>query len=175
VSLAVAERRRELVERLVILDEGPSEEFGEVPLMTRIGFIPVIGELLHRLAFDAAIRDGYKDAFAPDFDLSGEVGDIVVRGFRAMTFPSYKRGWKQEQAYLAERRLDERLRELGIPALAIFGEHDRFFHARESAEAFAAVPGVRAEVLPGVGHSPNVERPDEVARLVRELAPARAA
>ena len=94
----------------------------------------------------------------------------MVRGFRAMTFPSYKRSWKQEQAYLAEQPLDERLRALGIPAIAIFGEHDRFFHARESAAAFAAVPAVRGGVLPGVGHSPNIERPEEVAQLVRELA-----
>ena len=176
VSVAVAERRRELVERLVILDEGPNgDEFGEEPLMTRVGFAPVLGELLHRLAFDAAIRDGYKDAFGPGFDLSGEVGDTVVRGFKAMTFPSYKRSWRQEQAYLAERRLDERVRDLGIPALAAFGEEDSFFHARECADAFAAVPGVRVELLPGVGHSPNIERPEEVARLVRELAAVTAA
>jgi pimeloyl-ACP methyl ester carboxylesterase len=174
VSVAVAECRRELVERLAILDEGPNGDFGEEPLMTRLGFVPVLGELLHRLAFDSAIRDGYKDAFGPGFDLSGEIGDMVVRGYRAMTFPSYKRSWKQEQAYLAERRLDERVRALGIPALAVFGEEDRFFHARESADAFAAA-GARAEVLAGVGHSPNLERPDEVARLVRELAPVTAA
>lgn len=174
VSIALAEWRPELVERLVALDEGPGPEFATDPLMTRLGFVPVLGELMHRLSFDAAIRDGYSDAFAEGFDLSGEVGDQVVRGYRAMTFTAYKRCWAGEQRYLAARRLDERLRTLGLPALVVFGEEDRFFRARESAEAYRAVPGVDAQVLEGVGHSPNVERPAEVARLVQELrAPAR--
>jgi pimeloyl-ACP methyl ester carboxylesterase len=175
VSIAVAEHRRELVERVVILDEGPSPETATDPLMTRLGFVPVLGELMHRLSFDAAIRDGYSDAFAKGFDLSGEVGEQVVRDYRAMTFTSYKRCWRGEQRYLGAEDLDERLRRLGLPALAIFGDEDRFFRARASAEAYRRVPGLRAEVLAGVGHSPNVERPEEVARLVRELAAVAAA
>ncbi len=86
VSVAVAERRRELVARLVILDEGPNLETATDPLMTRLGFLPVLGELMHRLAFDSAIRDGYGDAFAEGFDLSGPMGEQVVRDYRAMTF-----------------------------------------------------------------------------------------
>lgn len=53
----------------------------------------------------------------------------------------------------------------------MFGEEDRFFRARESAEAFRRT-GIPVEVLPGVGHSPNVERPEELAALVA-AAPAR--
>jgi pimeloyl-ACP methyl ester carboxylesterase len=171
VSIAVAERRRELVERLVVLDEGPGPDFATDPLMTRLGFVPVLGELLHRLAFDAAIRDGYSDAFGEGFDLSGDMGDQVVRDYRAMTYASYKRCWRGEQRYLAERRLDDRLGALGLPALVVLGENDRFFRARESVEAYRAA-GIRAELLPGMSHSPNVEAPAEIARLVREHAAA---
>jgi pimeloyl-ACP methyl ester carboxylesterase len=173
VSIAVAEHRRELVERVVVLDEGPAPEFATDPLMTQLGFVPVLGELLHRLAFDAAIRDGYSDAFAEGFDLSGATGDQVVRDYRAMTYASYKGCWRGEQRYLAARRLDERLRALELPAVVAFGEHDRFFRARESVEAYGPVaPG---HVLPGCGHSPNVEAPEEIARLVREHAAIAAA
>jgi pimeloyl-ACP methyl ester carboxylesterase len=166
VTIAVAERRRELVERMVVLDEGPAPEFSTDPLMTRLGFVPVLGELLHRLAFDSAIRDGYSDAFGEGFDLSGDIGDQVVRDYRAMTYPSYKRCWRGEQAYIAGERLDERLRRLGVPTLVVFGAEDRFFAARESADAYRGVAAV--EVLDGVGHSPIVERPEAVARMVRE-------
>ena len=172
VSVAVAEADRALVDRLVILDEGPDNGFGDQPLMTRAGFVPVLGELMHRLSFDAAIRDGYGDAFGEGFDLSGEFGDQVVRDYHAMTFASYKGSWDGEESYLAATRLDERLRRLDIPALIVFGEHDRFFHAAPSAEVFAQVPGVRVEVIPGVGHSPAVESPQTVARFVREFAAA---
>ena len=171
VSVAVAERERGLVDRLVVLDEGPDNGFGDQPLMTRIGFVPVLGELLHRLAFDAAIRDGFRDAFADGFDLAAgfDDPDQVVHDYRAMTFPSYSGSWDGEGRYLAATRLDERLRRLDLDSLVIFGEEDAFFRARESADAFARVPRTRVEVLPGVGHSPNVERPGEVERLVREF------
>jgi pimeloyl-ACP methyl ester carboxylesterase len=172
VSVALAERDPELVDRLVILDEGPSNEFGDQALMTKMGFWPVVGEFMHRIAFPAAIRDGYGDAFAEGFDIASgfDDPDQVVHDYRAMTYGSYKGSWDGEEGYLAARRLDHRLRDLGIPALVVFGEHDSFFRARESAGAFRQVPGVRVEVLEGAGHSPNVERPEEVARLVREFA-----
>ena len=169
VSIAVAEHRRELVERLVLLDEGPGPDFATDPLMTRLGLVPVLGELMHRLSFDAAIRDGYSDAFAEGFDLSGDVGEQVVRDYRAMTFTSYKRCWLGEKGYLAAERLDERLRRLELPAAVAFGEEDRFFRVGDSADAYRELPGARVEVLAGVGHSPNIERPAEVARLVQEL------
>jgi pimeloyl-ACP methyl ester carboxylesterase len=170
VSVAVAEHDRGLVRRLAILDEGPDNGFGDAPLMTRLGFMPVIGELLYRLSFDAAIRDGYRDAFAKGFDLAAGFGeqDQVVRDFRAMTFRSYKDSWDAEERFLAATRLDERVRRLGLPALVVFGDQDAFFRAAESAEAFRRVPGARVEILSGVGHSPNVECPADIARLVRE-------
>jgi pimeloyl-ACP methyl ester carboxylesterase len=170
VSVAVAERERSLAAGLVVLDEGPDNGFGDQPLMTRIGFVPVLGELLHRLAFDAAIRDGYRDAFAEGFDLAAAFDDPdrVVRDFRAMTYPSYSGCWDGEERFLGATPLDERLRRLGAEALVVFGEEDRYFRAADSAAAFRRVPGTRVEVLPGVGHSPPVERPEEVARLVRE-------
>jgi pimeloyl-ACP methyl ester carboxylesterase len=174
VSVAVAERFPSLVARLVVLDEGPDNSYGDLSLITRLGFMPVVGELVHRVSFDAAIRDGYGDAFGEGFDLSGELGDQVVRDFRAMTFPSYKCSWDAEERFLSGTHLDERLRRLGLPALLVFGEQDKFFDAERSAAAFRAVPGLRVEVLPGVGHSPNLELPEEVARLVREHVAAAA-
>ena len=172
LSVAVAERRRSLVERIVLMDDGPDNGFGDQPLMTTIGFVPVVGELLRRLAFDSAIRDGFRDAFADGFDMAGgfDDPDQVVHDYRAMTFSSYKGSWDGEEAYMDALGLDERLRRLGMPALVIFGAEDRFFRAEEAAAAYRRVPGVRVEVLAGVGHSPNVERPEEVARLVREAA-----
>jgi pimeloyl-ACP methyl ester carboxylesterase len=178
VSVAVAERGGSLVERLVNLDEGPNDDdFGQVPLLARIGLYPVIGELFHRVAIDSLVRDGYSDAFGDDFDMAGGFHDPdqVVHDYRAMTFTSYRECWNGELAFLNSRRLDERLRDVGVPALVVFGDQDRFFLGRESADAFRQVPNARVELLAGVGHSPNVECPDEVARLVREFAATAAA
>jgi pimeloyl-ACP methyl ester carboxylesterase len=172
VAVALAERAPELVPRLAILDEGPDNSFGSFPLLARLGLAPVLGELLHRLVSDGMVRDGYDAAFAEGFDLA--VGfddpDQVVRDFRRMTFSSYKRSTEEEEAYLAARRLDHRASELGIPLLVAFGERDRFFRADESAAAFRALPDARVEIVSGCGHSPNVERPDQIAPMIEELA-----
>lgn len=170
VLTAVAEARPDLVERLVIVDEGPhtGQPFGSTPATAEVPYLPVLGQLLYRVAPDGMVRDGFRDAFAPGFDFAAAFDDPdqVVRDYRAMTFTASKRSWRGEGAYLAETPLDERLRRIGVPATVVFGEHDRFFRARECAEAFRTVPGARVEVLPGIGHSPPVEAPAAVAELI---------
>ena len=170
VLVALAEARPDLVERLVVMDEGPdtSKRFASTPLTAELPYVPVLGELLHRVAPDSVVRDGFKDAFAPGFDLAAgfDDPDQVVHDFRAMTFASSKRSWRAESAFLSETPLDERVRRLDLPALVVFGEHDRFFRAGACAEAFGSVPNAAVEVLPGVGHSPPVEAPERVAELI---------
>ena len=177
VAAALAETESGAVERLVLINEGPDNTFVSAPLIARLGFQPVIGELLHRVVNDGMVRDGYRDAFAEGFDLADGFPDPdqVVSDFRRMTYSAYKRSWEQEDAYLAEKRLDHRVRDLGLPALVIFGERDRFFRAAESAAAFRAIPGVRVEMLPGSGHSPQVEQPEAVAALVADFGGGAAA
>ena len=172
VGVGLAVRNPALVERLTNIDEGPDNGFADVPLITRLGFMPVVGELVHRLSFDAAIRDGYADAFAKDFDLAAgfDDPDQVVHDFRGMTYRSYADSFEGEESFLRATRLDERVRRLGIPTLVIFGDQDGFFRTDECVAAFRAVPGVRVELIAGAGHSPNVERPADVARLVGEHA-----
>ncbi len=170
VATALADRSPGLVSGLVVLDEGPDTSFGSTPLLARLGFLPLLGEMLHRVTPDGMVRDGYRDAFAKGFDLAAgfDDPDQVVRDFRRMTFTSYKQSNAGEEHFLDSEPLNARLRRLGKATLVLFGEEDRFFRARESARAFdGVVPGARVEVVPGVGHSPNVEAPERIAELVR--------
>jgi len=168
VSVALAQQRPGLFSGLVVLDEGPDNSFGHTPLLAKLGFVPVIGELIHRVAADPMIADGYDDAFGPGFDHAAHVD--VVKDFRAMTYTSYKQAYVCEDAFLRQQRLDARLHEAGIPALVVFGEEDRFFRADDCAAAFRALPNARVEVIPGAGHSPNVETPERVAELIASAA-----
>jgi pimeloyl-ACP methyl ester carboxylesterase len=86
-----------------------------------------------------------------------------------MTYTSYRDSAAGEEEFLDAERIDSRLRRLGVPALVVFGEQDRFFRARDSAREFESLPRARIEVFEGVGHSPNVEAPERLASLVREL------
>jgi pimeloyl-ACP methyl ester carboxylesterase len=56
-----------------------------------------------------------------------------------------------------------------LPTMIICGDHDRIIPAHHASAAHAALPGSLLEVLPGVGHFPQVERPAEVADLIAEF------
>ncbi|AWO82897.1 alpha/beta fold hydrolase [Gordonia terrae] len=51
------------------------------------------------------------------------------------------------------------------PTTVIWGDRDRILPARHLAEARRLLPHASTHLLPGVGHMPQIEAPDEVARL----------
>ncbi len=173
VAVAVAERRPD-VRRLVVIGQAPDYSTARLPwgssLMTRRG----IGPLLHRWTPAALVHRLSGFAFAPGvrarlmFDPPG----VLVRDFRAMAPALYRTVLADRPRQLAERPLDERLRDLGRPALVVLGAADQLYPADLTRERYAAVPGVHVEVLPGSGHSPVLEQPEAVARLVRSFTAA---
>lgn len=115
------------------------------------------------------MRGGYSTAFAEGFDIPAH----VIADFDAMTYTSYDDTAKYESQYVAQRPFQERLAPLNIPLLDIQGAADQLVDPLTT-EAFAQVPGARIALLPGgVGHSPQIERPAEVVRLLRDFVPAR--
>jgi pimeloyl-ACP methyl ester carboxylesterase len=172
VATALAEQSSELVDRVVDIDQAPDNSFGSLPFIARLAYVPVLGELLGRVTPDFAVKDGYKDAFAPDFDIESgfDNPDQVVDDFRAMTYTSFDESSSAEDDYTEEIPLDERLTTAAVPLLVIFGDEDQIYDPEESAEAYEDVPGVRTALVAGAGHSPNVEKPEETARLILEFA-----
>lgn len=61
---------------------------------------------------------------------------------------------------------DAELAALALPVLIVWGERDAFFSVTHGARAAALVPHALLRVVPGVGHSPNWERPVEFGRLL---------
>jgi pimeloyl-ACP methyl ester carboxylesterase len=56
--------------------------------------------------------------------------------------------------------------------MAIWGERDNIIPVSHAYDAQAIRPDIRLEVLPGVGHFPHAERPDEVAALIEDFVDA---
>jgi pimeloyl-ACP methyl ester carboxylesterase len=56
-----------------------------------------------------------------------------------------------------------------IPTMAIWGDEDKIIPVEHAHAAQAARTGSRLEVLPGVGHFPQVERPYEVVELIDDF------
>lgn len=167
VSVALAERSPQLVNRLVLIDSIPDTSYGDVGFIGELPFKPLIGQLLWRVKPDFSIRDGLEVAFAPGFS----VPDAFVEDVKRMTYSSYSGSHSAFDDYTGEEALPQRAAAIGKPLLAIMGAEEQI--ADDPRAALAAYrsgdPGVQTELIAGAGHSPNVEKPAETARLVLEF------
>jgi pimeloyl-ACP methyl ester carboxylesterase len=164
VTVALAERSPQLVDRLVLIDSIPDSSYGSVGLIGELPFKPVIGQLLWRVKPDFSIREGLEVAFAPGFD----VPDAFVEDVKRMTYTSYSRSHEAFDEYTGEEAQPQRVAAIGKPALAIMGAEEQI--ADDPREALAAYgkadPAIETRLIAGAGHSPNVEKPAQTARLV---------
>ncbi len=162
VGTALTEIPGDYVSRLVIIDQAPEERFSKgLGLTAELSTAPVIGPTLWRVTPDSAIKDGLKVAFAPGY----EVPDEFVDEFNRMTYTSYDSDG-EEGDYMDDEPLDRRIERTRTPLLAIFGAEDQIYESEAALAAYAKVPGAQTVLIPGAGHSPNVEKPGRTATLV---------
>ena len=168
VAVALAERSPQLVDRVVIVDTGPTHEAGDLGLIAQLAFAPVIGDALWRIKPDFSIRQGLEVAFAPGFD----VPDAFVEDVDRMTYGAYEQAASESEAFSEQEPLDQRMRESGQPLLVIMGAEEQIIDdpVARLAEYRATVPDVKTKLIEGAGHSPNVETPARTAALVLAFA-----
>jgi pimeloyl-ACP methyl ester carboxylesterase len=175
VATALAEQSPRLASRIVILDSGPTNN-GSESLGERIGYWPVFGQAEYRLAHIApksAIGNQYDQAFAPGFSRPEgfQNPDQPVDDLRAMTYTAYQDSHDAADDFVGERSLPERLAATHLPVMVLFGAEDQVFDAQDAIARYrASLPGVQTHLIPGAGHSPNVERPNLVAPLILAFA-----
>jgi pimeloyl-ACP methyl ester carboxylesterase len=175
VVTALAELSPQLATRVVIIDQAPDDSFEDESLAQRLGYWSVIGQAETRLvqiAPKSLVRGQYDDAFAPGFSIpSGfENPDQPVDDLRAMTYTAYKDTHDAEDEFVGEAPLDQRMATASLPLLAIFGAEDQIYDAEEAIARYRQVPDSQTRLIEGAGHSPNVEKPEEVAALILAFA-----
>jgi pimeloyl-ACP methyl ester carboxylesterase len=176
VATALAEQSPRLASRVVIVDQSPDDGFEDRSLGQRVAYWPVIGQAEARLvqiAPKSLIRDQYGEAFAPGYSIpSGFANpDQPVDDLRAMTYTAFKDTSDGEQDFVDEAPLDQRLAATGTPLLVIFGAEDQIYDPQNAIARYQrTVPGTQAHLIPGAGHSPNVEKPELVAPLILAFA-----
>lgn len=166
VASALVEQHPRLVRRVAVIGTLPREGFAELPLSGRMATWPVVGELIRRLAPDPLIAAGLDSAFADDVD----VPDAFVDDLDGMTHSAYAKSSDEAGDFVEERPNSERIAQARVPLLVIFGTADEIVDP-EAADAWARdVPRARVVRMRGVGHSPQWERPREVADLLLDFA-----
>ncbi len=173
VATALAQQSSQLVDRLVIVDEAPDNSYGSLPFLAKLGYVPVLGEAIRRIVPDSVVKSTYGDAFAPSYDISGgfDDPDQVVKDFRAMTYTSYDDLASAEDDFSKAEPLDARIRAAAVPLEVIFGNKDQIWDdPRAAADAYRSVPGAKISMIPGAGHSPNVEKPAPTAAVILRFA-----
>lgn len=170
VAVALAQQSPALVGSVVIIDQPPDNTYGSIGFLAGLVFKPVIGEALWTIKPDFAIRDGLEIAFAPGYDVPDRFVDDVNR----LTFTAYDNSPAGENHYMADESLDKRLQAAGKPLMVLMGAEEQIVDdPRRALRQYAhTVPGTVTHLIPGAGHSPNVERPALTARYVLEFAKA---
>jgi pimeloyl-ACP methyl ester carboxylesterase len=162
VATALTELPGDYVSRLVIVDQAPDESFSKgLGLAAELSTTPVLGPALWQVTPDFAVKEGLEAAFAPGYEVPGR----FVEEFNRMTYSSYDSD-DEEGDYMSAAPLDRRIERTGTPLLAIFGAEDQIYEAEKALAVYARVPGAQTALVPGAGHSPNVEKPGRTAALV---------
>ncbi|MGN6216447.1 MAG: alpha/beta fold hydrolase [Solirubrobacterales bacterium] len=169
VAVGLAERHPKLASRVAIIDTAAGHHSrGSLGFIAGLAFEPVIGEALWRIKPDFATRKGLEVAFAPGFD----VPDKFVEDVNRMTYTAYDESPEGSSDYVDEEPLDQRMRATGLPLMVLMGAEEQIVDDPEAAlaEYERGVPGVETHLIAGAGHSPNVEKPRETAKLLLSFA-----
>ncbi len=77
---------------------------------------------------------------------------------------------------IADDSIEARVNGLPVPALIVWGDRDRALHVGSAAILHKLLPQSRVVIMPGIGHLPMIERPqqsaDDYRRFREELAAA---
>jgi pimeloyl-ACP methyl ester carboxylesterase len=166
VATALAEQRPDLVGPLALISTGPSlDALLPQPFILRALLAPPLGPLLGPKRSDVMIRKGISATTARPVDIPGD----VVADLRNITYRAFRKVLRRNAEYIAERSVPERLADLDVPVLVIFGAADPRYEP-SSAHQYDAVPNARVEMLPGVGHVPILEAPEATSELLLGFA-----
>jgi pimeloyl-ACP methyl ester carboxylesterase len=165
-QLALADPPR--VAGLVLVDAAGHDFVPEsLPLGFRIARTPVLREgmrwLLPRRAIEDSVVSVYGDA--------SRVSAAVVDRYYELTL-------REGNRVALMRRMDqlapgpiERLGEIKVPTLILWGGKDRLIPPRWGREFHAAIPGSRLVVFPELGHVPQEEDPAATLAALRDWLP----
>jgi pimeloyl-ACP methyl ester carboxylesterase len=170
VGLAFAQRHPERVERLVVINAVPFLPGYRWHRTARMWRTPVLGELSMGSINRPLLRLISREANTTPGPMPDSWIDSVLAHFDQGTQRAILRLYRSSPP---ERlaAAGERLGELGVPSLVVWGMRDPYIPARFG-KAYADVLGAELLELPDAGHWVWLDRPDVIDRVVAFLGSA---
>jgi pimeloyl-ACP methyl ester carboxylesterase len=155
------------VGKLAIVAQAPDYSDATLPRASGLVTVPVLGSALPLLA--RALATGVATLRRSRL-ATQPLARQALADFRALHGGMFRVVVADRRDRMAARPLDAQVRAAGKPTLVVLGEIDHLYGAR-SAQRYRAA-GATVHVLAETGHSPFVERPVEIAALLREFLTA---
>jgi len=175
-ALWYALERPDRVRRLVLLGAAPALPGTTMPLPFRVFVMPGIGRLLQRIPSTPTSVVQFARLVAGEGTTivdHPELVDLLVAGDNDPVAAAADRS--EVRAIAAPHRWrpgarvpSAELRQLAVPTLLLWGDHDPFGDAAVARATARAIPNAHLELLPA-GHGPWLGHPDRVAELVSEF------
>jgi len=70
---------------------------------------------------------------------------------------------------IPDKGLKKRIHRVAAPTLLVWGKEDRLVPSVYADEFTRRIAGARVHTVDGAGHVPHLERPDAVARMIRDF------
>jgi pimeloyl-ACP methyl ester carboxylesterase len=161
VCLIAAAARPQRIRALVLVDSAAPRS--RVPWTFQLLRTPVIGEiemqLLARPVMELALRQrlyARADRVTPE---------TIDDWWSPITVPGTRRA-ALEAIRSSSRGYENLLEKIRTPALVLWGKEDRLLPPEEGLRLSSDLAGARLLVLPGTGHLPQEEAPEEFSRAV---------
>ncbi|MGE3272740.1 MAG: alpha/beta fold hydrolase [Chloroflexota bacterium] len=143
-------------------------DFRRLVLVGAMGLQPTEGQILDQalVNYIEYARAGFRDpsAFEAIYGTAPSTDQLEAWDInREMTF---RIAWKP---YLHSQTLPHLLGGVRAPALVVWGADDRIVPLSCAHQYVQALPQARLEVIPNCGHCVEMERPDDLARLIEQF------
>lgn len=174
-AIAFAVQRPDCVRRLALLG-APAGLLPSMPLALRLASNPIAGQVIRRLApkdpersRDRAMRAivAHPERLPADYldvaSLGGRLPGADLAASTMLRSVASLRGWRPHLL------VGEAMTTLDVPTLFAWGEHDAYLPPSAGRPIAERMPNARLEVVTDAGHVPQLDEPEQVARLVNDF------
>ena len=140
--------------------------FKKLVLVGAMGIRPERGEIADQalLSYIDYVRRGFADPAVFDRVFGAETPTATLEQWDLNREMTFRIAWKP---YMYNPTLPHLLGGVTTPTLVVWGREDRIVPIECGERYVKALPQARLEIVDGAGHFVEMEKPDELARLVR--------